>query len=158
MARKTTTSQGEIKAKEALAERLKMIQKRSGMPIAEFCAEIGIGVSTFGNYRSGNVDPLFTTLLRFAEIGNVPIDWLMTGDGSPDSRAAGSAVNSLHLRQLTRKALQIIENGERDKGIRLDPIEKADLVTEVVLDGLNAGTVTVDQAKVIDFMALRAAG
>ena len=61
-------------------EVLKKLRKERGMTQAEAAEALGISRSTFGMYEQGNRQPDFETEEKIADLFNVSLDYLRTGE------------------------------------------------------------------------------
>lgn len=58
---------------------------RSGMTREDFASHLGLHVNTVGKFERGITIPDAYTLMRIAEVGKCPVEWLLTGE----SRTSG---------------------------------------------------------------------
>ncbi len=68
--------------KSKIAERIKMVVDKVGGATA-FSELSGLSVSSLGNYTSGRSEPKASILFLVSKIGDVSIDWIVTGENPP---------------------------------------------------------------------------
>jgi len=69
------------------AERLKIIQEKSGLSKAAFAESIGISRVHYYHIETGRQNPPKEVLERLVSVHNVNLNWLIMGTGYPDNEA-----------------------------------------------------------------------
>lgn len=64
---------------EDMPARLKRARHRMGWDQADIALRLGIHPRTVANYETGHTEPKLALLLAWAQVTNVPIDWLTFG-------------------------------------------------------------------------------
>lgn len=64
---------------EDLPTRLKLARWKAGLEQEQMANRLGMHRRTVANYEGGNTDPKLPLLMAWAQITNVPVDWLTFG-------------------------------------------------------------------------------
>lgn len=64
----------------SLGERITTLRKRTPMRQADVAKKVGVARTTYGMYETGNREPDYQILVRIAEVFDVTIDYLLTGN------------------------------------------------------------------------------
>lgn len=83
-----------------LADRLRKAREQTGMEQGPFAALVGISRVSVSNAERGANRPHHVTLIRWAEIAGVPLEWLLTGEAPHDGPDGGSAVTDSKVTSL----------------------------------------------------------
>jgi transcriptional regulator with XRE-family HTH domain len=69
-----------------LGRRIAEVRARLGLTQVAFAERIGVTRNTVRRYEQGEHHPRALVLARIAQLGDVPIDWLLGGPAGPDGR------------------------------------------------------------------------
>lgn len=72
---------------DTMGKRLRWARERLGMSQIDAAAKLGITNMSVSNYERGHREPDIATLIRFAELYNVSVQWLATGSDVSGKRA-----------------------------------------------------------------------
>ncbi len=108
-------------SKKELGQRIHEIRKKLGLNQSEFGARIGgFQKNAVSSYEIGDSSPKPETLVKIAELGDITLDWLLTGNDSPSIHTKitkeSSPINgttkkdSRNLTQLIALALDILQS------------------------------------------------
>jgi len=64
---------------ETIGKRIRQIRKKSGLTQGGLGEKLGVGHTAVSDYENDNTNPSPDSLVKIAEIGNVTLDWLITG-------------------------------------------------------------------------------
>lgn len=64
---------------EDLPDRLRRSRKRMGWDQSDIAARLGVHQRTVANYETGQTEPKLAMLMSWANVTNVPVDWLTYG-------------------------------------------------------------------------------
>ncbi len=64
---------------DTMGKRLRWARERLGMSQIDVASKLGITNISISNYERGHREPDNATLIRFAELYNVSVQWLVTG-------------------------------------------------------------------------------
>lgn len=93
--------------REARGERIRQVRESVGLNQTDFGTQLGgIKTSTISGYESGYAEPKPNTLAAIAAIGNVSLDWLITGT----ERGGAAGQQPRHKGEIAAS----IEPGRRD--------------------------------------------
>jgi Predicted transcriptional regulators len=71
--------------------KLRELRKIKGLTLKELGDMVGVAESTMSHYETGKRSPDFETLLKFGEILECSVDYLLTGNsGAPEIKKDGS--------------------------------------------------------------------
>lgn len=71
---------------ETLGRNIRFVRKQLGLTQISFGQRLGLDSnSVVSNWEKGKREPSYTNLLKIAKMGNVSLDWLVTGDITGDS-------------------------------------------------------------------------
>ncbi len=65
-----------------IGERIRSIRLKLGLKQAQFAAKVGARKGSISGYEKGDHEAKLVTLIRIAELGDVPITWLLMGKDS----------------------------------------------------------------------------
>lgn len=69
-----------------IGERIKRVREQSGLNQTDFALKLGLGGPTaVSKYEKEQREPDIQTLTKIANLGNVSLDWLLTGEGEKES-------------------------------------------------------------------------
>lgn len=93
------------KEKTTLGERIKQIREELlRLNQADFAKKIGFSrLATISDYETGKRSPDIAALRKIAYLGNVTLDWLLTGQATRSASEAGSALSLSESRPLYRR-------------------------------------------------------
>ncbi len=69
-----------------IGERIRHIRKTKNLKQAEFARLINSTQNNIAKYENGYTEPNIDTLARIANVGNVSLDWLLTGEDKKRSQ------------------------------------------------------------------------
>lgn len=91
--------------------------------------QIGVSSSVLRKWKAGRSDPSRSKLVGIARVSKVPLEWLATGEGSPDGLSVG------YRQEASPRDLELVEAVSRaafeeldSRSIRLSPAAKARLI------------------------------
>lgn len=102
--------------------RIAALRKRAGLSQRELGQRLGVSASAVGMYEQGRREPSAEKLVRLAEILEVTVDYLLTGEPTARDRAA---LTDLARRAMDRAALAglVLRTGD---GVER-PVSQADM-------------------------------
>ncbi len=69
-----------------IGNQIKSLREKMGLSQSDFAAKLGLGGPTvISKYEKNQREPEIALLIKLANLGNVSLDWLLTGEG-PQSR------------------------------------------------------------------------
>ena len=103
---------------DRITDRLKMI----GMEKEQFITLAGISSASMSQWRTGKCQPTTVKLKAAAEVLQVPLQWLVTGDGEleqtqrvPDDMSMAEYLDLLSNRSEVRVLLHTIRNSSKEE-------------------------------------------
>lgn len=103
------------------SERLCILRKKCGLSRADFAKKLNLtNPSQISRYESGKSFPSIPSLEKIAEILNVDLHWLITGESSPTTAAAIKTLKPFIYSYLSTITKKIQEIEERCAFIRQD--------------------------------------
>ena len=93
---------------ESLGERLqRLIEERQyGKPLSKIAKEAGVDLTTLQNAVDGKTQPRFPTMEKLASYFQVSVEYLMTGEGSPEPPPA----DMVEIRQRVAQLQQLVQD------------------------------------------------
>jgi transcriptional regulator with XRE-family HTH domain len=134
---------------KALADRLRVTIKHTGLTLDGFAAKISVSVSGIKKWLTGAADPSFSAMTKVSRVSGVSLDWLSTGDGPmrPNETLAAAihAQQTATDRELMGRCIDAISKLYQELNIKLPMLdmgrEAADLHDEV----LGSGAATIEE-------------
>ena len=87
-----------------VADRLRKSREAAGLEQVELAERIEVSRQTVGNYENRRVQPQKTTIMLWALVTGVPVQWLRTGVWPEDSRGDTGRVRGTSARSSTDRA------------------------------------------------------
>ncbi|WP_051361314.1 helix-turn-helix domain-containing protein [Desulfuromonas sp. TF] len=113
--------------REAVGERIREVREKAGLSMEALGSILGKGKGAVFKYEKGQSDPETLTLARIAEIGDVSLDWLITGKERVRTQEPARLAEGLE-KDLVRIVIEAVEEGLGDLHLELKPDKKAQLV------------------------------
>ena len=100
---------------ETLGERLQRLikERQYGKPLSKIAKEAGVDLQTLQNAIEGKTQPRFPTMEKLAAYFQVSVEYLMTGEGSPEPPPADNAQIKARIAQLKQLIDELAEDVNR---------------------------------------------
>ena len=92
-------------------EQLKIVRKRLSLTQKGFGEKLGVTKDTYHRWEKGHNQPSIEMLLKIAEIGNISLDWLLTGN---DRGGGNGGLSKEELSAFLEKSTLKIEDNVAD--------------------------------------------
>lgn len=79
--------------KEDIGRRIKRVREKLGLKQHEFAEKTGVGSKSISSYETGATDTSPSFLEAVARLGNVTIDWLITGSDTVTNSDISTSAN-----------------------------------------------------------------
>jgi len=117
-----------------LSDRIRQIRRNKGMTQAELAKLLHSSQSTVYNYENNQREPSIDVLKKIAQIGNVSLDWLITGAEtriSPEDKELLDQLNSHpNLKRIVKGTIETaIEAKQQIEELKKYPDSGENLVT-----------------------------
>jgi len=121
--------------KKEIGERVKLIRSKGRLTLEGLGDLLGVGKSAVFSYEDGNSYPNPESLIKIAELGNVSLDWLITGKGWCSFESGGEVRETIpdykvdNQPEIWFKIIMTVEEFLQGENLTLPPRKKADLCT-----------------------------
>lgn len=140
---------------DSIAQRVSYIVENSGLSLNAFAKKCGFAESLIRKYSSGLSTPGLVYAARIAQVGNVNLNWLATGDGEPN-KTAPKTTAPLDMEAL-EAAISLTEEAAASVGAKLTPKKKAyiaSMIYEDIADTPEKRDSDVDMTNVVRLVKL----
>jgi transcriptional regulator with XRE-family HTH domain len=103
---------------ETLGQRLqRLIEERQyGKPLSKIAKEAGVDLQTLQNAVEDKTQPRFPTMQKLAAYFQVSVEYLMTGEGSPEPPPADIVEIRARVAQLEQLVSELADELDRQQG------------------------------------------
>lgn len=144
----------------ALAKRIRRCAELSGSGDA-LAQKAAIPRRTLETYLTGDAEPKTLRLVAIAHAADVDLKWLATGEGEMRQMGLSEPASPAYQpvapldQAVLRDVIQVVEEFLQERGLRLEPEKKAELLV-LIYEDIREHEGKVDRARIIKLVNLAA--